>query len=96
MRLIDRVQGIISREGPKTAFDLRLSRDKNERKGVTHDVAEMTRFKTGENCVQHHTVVVSGATKDKFWGRLDYAYTPRWPKPHHLAASPITIRLKDN
>ncbi len=37
---IDRIQCIISREGPKTAFDLRARSDKNERNGVTHDVSE--------------------------------------------------------
>jgi len=40
MRLIDRVQVIICQEGPKTPFDLRPRRDKNEHKGVTHDVSE--------------------------------------------------------
>jgi hypothetical protein len=30
----------MNREGPKTAFDLRPRRNKNEREGVTHDVSE--------------------------------------------------------
>jgi hypothetical protein len=57
-------------------------------------MAEMTVFKNGKPCIQHPTLMVSTVTKTKLEGRLYYAFTPRWPTPHHLVASPITIRLK--
>jgi hypothetical protein len=56
-------------------------------------MAELTVFKTGKPCVQHPTLLVNSATKDRLSGRLYYAFTPRWPTPHHLAASPIMLRL---
>ena len=55
---------------------------------------KLTVFKNGKDCVQHPTLVVSGVTKDTLTGRLLYAYTPRWPTPHHLVARTVTIRLK--
>ena len=57
-------------------------------------VRVMTVFKTDRPCVQHPTLIVTRATKDRLEGRLFHAYTPRWPTPHHLASSPITIHLK--
>ncbi len=57
-------------------------------------MTKLTVFKNGRECVQHPTLLVSGVTKDTLTGRLLYAYTPRWPTPHHLVARPVTIRLK--
>ncbi len=56
-------------------------------------IAEMTVPKTGKPFVQHPTLVVTSATKSGLHGRLFYAFSPRWSTPHHLVASPITIRL---
>jgi hypothetical protein len=58
-------------------------------------MAVMTVFKNGRPCVQHPTLVVTRATKNRLEGRLFHAFTPRWPTPHHLAACPITIQLKE-
>lgn len=55
----------------------------------------MTVPKTGRPFVQHPTLVVTNVTEDRLQGRLFHAHSPRWPTPHHLAVSPITIRLKE-
>ena len=52
--------------------------------------------KTGLPVVQHPTVVITSATKNRLQGRLFHAYSPRWPTPHSLAASTITIQLKQS
>lgn len=57
-------------------------------------MTKLTVFKDSKECVQHPTLLFCGATKDTLTGRLRYAYTPRWPTPHHLASRPVTIRLK--
>ena len=57
-------------------------------------VTELTVFKDGKPTIQHPTFLVSEVTKDTLTGRLLYAYTPRWPTPHHLVTRPVTIRLK--
>jgi len=57
-------------------------------------MSAMTVPKTGRPFVQHPTLVVASATEDRLQGRLFHAYSPRWPSPHHLEASPITLRLK--
>jgi hypothetical protein len=57
-------------------------------------MAAMTVPKTGRGFVQHPTLVVASVTKDRIQGRLFHAYSPRWPTPHHLAVSPITIQLQ--
>ena len=57
-------------------------------------MTKLTVFKDGRECVQHTTLLISGATKTTLTGRLLYAYTPRWPTPHHLVSRPVTIRLK--
>ncbi len=54
----------------------------------------MTVPKTGKPFVQHPTLVVTTATKTGLQGHLYYAFSPRWPTPHHLAASQITIRFR--
>ena len=58
-------------------------------------MAAMTVPKTGRSFVQHPTLVVTSATKTSIQGHLYYAFSPRWPTPHHLAASPVTLRLMD-
>jgi hypothetical protein len=60
--------------------------------GLAQPSPYLPRFPTA--CVQHPTLLVSGITKDTLTGRLLYAYTPRWPTPHHLVSRPVTIRLK--
>ena len=57
-------------------------------------MTELTVFKNGHGTIQHPTLVVSQVTKDRLQGLILYAYTPRWPIPHHLASNPITVRLK--
>jgi hypothetical protein len=52
--------------------------------------------KNGLPVVQHPTLVITSATKNRLQGRLFHAYSPCWPTPHSLAASPITIHLKQS
>jgi hypothetical protein len=56
-------------------------------------VRELTVFKTGRPTVQHPTFLVSEEGEHTLKGWLLYAYTPRWPIPHHLVSRPVTIRL---
>jgi len=73
---------------------LATSRD-GERWTAPHRImTAMTVPKTGRPFVQHPTLVVTSVTKDRLQGRIFFAHSPRWPIPHSLAASPITIRLK--
>jgi hypothetical protein len=70
------------------------SRDGEKWTAPQRIMAAMTVPKTGRSFVQHPTLIVTSVTKDQLQGRLFYAFSPRWPMPHRLAASPITIRLQ--
>jgi hypothetical protein len=59
-------------------------------------MAAMTVPKNGRPFVQHPTLIVTNVTEDRLQGRLFHAHSPRWPVPHSLAASPISIRLNED